>query len=82
MDADEFRAAIRSGDPLAAFSAIRDRLAEGVLEADDKRLLHLAPTAKQLMDVLDKINALEGAKPQGDVLDDLVARRAARRPAS
>jgi hypothetical protein len=61
--------------------ALRERLADGVVQATDRRLIHLAPLAKQFMDVLDKIEKLPDAG-QGDELDDLVARRAARRAAS
>jgi hypothetical protein len=67
-DSEAFEAAIRSGDQRQALEAIRDRLAEGVMAADDRRLLHLAPLAKQLVDVLDKLEELP--TPKADSVDD------------
>ena len=80
MDDAASAEAMSSGDQRRALEALRDRLIDGVLAATDRKLIHLAPVAKQLVDVLDRIEALEPA--QGDELDDLVARRAARRAAA
>jgi hypothetical protein len=77
LESDEFAKAVASGDQRLALEAVRDRLVEGVLAADDRRLLHLAPLSKQLVEVLEKIDdlpAVEGASKS----DDLRARRAAR----
>jgi uncharacterized protein related to proFAR isomerase len=67
-DSEAFEAAVRSDDPREALSAIRDRLAEGVLAADGNRLLHLAPLAKQLVEVIEKIQAIP--EPEADSVDD------------
>lgn len=80
MDDEISAEAMASGDKRRALEALRDRLIEGVLAATDRKLIHLAPVAKQLVDVLDRIESLE--PEQGDELDDLVARRAARRAAA
>jgi hypothetical protein len=77
MDDNDAREALMSSDQRVALEALRDRLVDGVLAATDRRLIHLAPLSKQLMDVLDKLKSLPGVE-QGDDLDDLVARRAAR----
>jgi hypothetical protein len=67
-DSEAFEAAIRSGDSRKALEAVRDQLAEGVMAADDRRLIHLAPLAKQLVDVLEKIEGLP--IPKADSVDN------------
>lgn len=43
---------VRGNDYRASLEALRDRLAAGIDEADGRQLVHLAPLAKQLADVL------------------------------
>ena len=51
MSAD-LSSAVGGGDYRASLEALRDRLAAGIDGASDRQLVHLAPLAKQLADVL------------------------------
>ena len=51
MSAD-LSSAVAGGDYRASLEALRDRLADGIDGASDRQLVHLAPLAKQLADVL------------------------------
>ena len=73
MDVDE---ALRAGDEREALTALRERLADGVMQATDRRLIHLAPLAKAYMDVLDKIGNLPS--PKADSVDDSRSSTAAK----
>lgn len=67
-------AAAASGDRRATLEALRDVLADSVLEADpDKR----APLAKQLREIVAEIEALP-VKDERTKVGDLAARRSAR----
>jgi hypothetical protein len=67
---------MRSGSPRERLEALRDQLVDGVLAADDRRLIHLAPLAKAYMDVLDKIESLPMEK--ADSVDDSRSSTAAK----
>lgn len=67
--------AAASGDRKASLEALRDVLAESIVEAPaDKR----APLAQRLAEVLDKIAALEPPKREGTPLDELAKRRSGK----
>lgn len=68
--------AVRSGDRREALEALRDTLAWSI-EADAE-VKSVAPLANQLRMVLSELDTLAEAK-EGDPLDALAARRAARR---
>lgn len=68
--------AAASGDRRQALEALRDYLAATLADTDDVKAV--APIAKQLADVLREIDGLSDSK-EGSVVDDLAARRAARR---
>lgn len=59
--------AVEGGDYAASLLALRNKLAAGVDAAADKRLIHLAPLSKALVDVLDKIESLP--MPEADSVD-------------
>jgi hypothetical protein len=65
-----------AGERKATLAALRDVLASSIVEADpDKR----APLAARLVEVLDKLAALEPPEQKkGTVVDELKARRAHR----
>lgn len=63
----DFAAEVASGDHRRALIALRDRLADGVVAADDRRLIHLAPLSKQLVEVLEKLEELP--TPKADSVD-------------
>jgi hypothetical protein len=71
------REAVSTGDHTKALVALRDHLAERLESAANREA---APLARQLRDVLAELDAepSEGANP----VDDLAARRTARRSAS
>jgi hypothetical protein len=54
-------------DYRASIAALRDRLAAGIDGASDRQLVHLAPLAKQLADVLKQLGDPEAA---ADSVDD------------
>ncbi len=60
--------AVSGSDPRVALEAIRDLLAERLEGATDRQLVHVAPMAKQLVDVLDKLG--EFTEPEADSVDD------------
>ena len=77
MDDDvDLREAMRSSDPRVALEALRDKVIDGVLAADDRRLIHLAPLVKAYMDVMDKIENLP--KVKADSVDDSRSSTAAK----
>ena len=64
MDPDDgLREVVAQGDLRASLEALRDRLAAGIDGASERQLVHVAPLAKQLADVLQALAALpvEGA---------------------
>ncbi|GIH98102.1 hypothetical protein [Planobispora takensis] len=71
---EDLLSAVRSGDRRASLEAIRDRLAAELVEADGK---NAASIAKELRATLAELDALPGGEESK--LDDLAARRAARR---
>ncbi|WP_189243164.1 hypothetical protein [Planobispora rosea] len=71
---DGLFSAVQSGDRRAALEAIRDRLAAELVEADGR---DAASIAKELRTTLSELDALPGGEESK--LDDLAARRAARR---
>ena len=72
----DFQEAIASGDYRKSLEALRDRIAADILSVDG---CHTAPLAKQLADVLAKLDTLKPAEESR--VDDLAARRADRRAA-
>jgi len=66
---------VAAGDIRASLEALRDRLAAEIEEADGKEL---APLAKQLSDVLHRIESLP--RKEASRVDDLARRRADRLP--
>lgn len=62
-----------SADYRARLLALRDRLAVAIESAGDREL---APLTARYVDVLDRVAALPEIKTEGDVVDDLTARRA------
>lgn len=77
-----FSDVIRVGETLASLEAVRDQIAVDLALCEsmrDKAALYL-----RLADVLKTIDELRPAKPKGDAVDEIAARRAARRagPAS
>jgi hypothetical protein len=80
---------VRSGDRRRALVALRDRLAvevervaeDGFCPACKRGSSSVAPLAKQLRDVVEELDRLPVAEGES-VVDDLDARRAARRAAA
>jgi hypothetical protein len=54
----ELTSVVGDGDYRTSLEALRDRLAAGIDGASDRQLVHLAPLAKQLADVLKVIAEL------------------------
>lgn len=67
----------RSGDRLATLQALRDTLADQIAETDSGR--DMAALSRQLTDVLKQIVDIAPEKKAGDPVDEIAARRAARR---
>jgi hypothetical protein len=57
-------------DYRASIAALRDRLAAGIDGASDRQLVHLAPLAKQLADVLKQLAELGDPEAAADSVDD------------
>lgn len=72
--------AARSDDRLKTLVSMRDTLAAAIDDCDSLR--DLASLNKQLMDVLKEIAELQPEEKAGDPVDELSARRAARRAGS
>jgi predicted DNA-binding helix-hairpin-helix protein len=68
---------VADGDYRRSLEALRDRLAAGIDRATDRQLIHLAPIARQLADVLRAIEELPD-EAKADAVDDIAARRARR----
>ncbi|WP_329187036.1 hypothetical protein [Actinacidiphila glaucinigra] len=68
-------AAASSGDRRLALEAIRDRLAKELHDAEGR---DVATIAKELRTTIAELDALPGGK-EASAVDDLTARRAARR---
>lgn len=66
---------IASGDRQRALEALREAVAAQLEEAEPKEAAALSRELRQILGELDKLSA--GAR--GDSVDDLAARRAARR---
>lgn len=69
-----------SGDRLATLRALRDLLAVQIEACDSLR--DLAALSGRLQSVLDEITRLEPKKAEGDGIDEIARRRAARRSGS
>lgn len=72
-----FFEAVSGSDQLAALRAVRDQITRDLEACEamrDKAALYL-----RLTDVLDKIQALQPPEKKGDAVDEIAARRAARR---
>lgn len=69
--------AAQSGERLKALIALRDSLAQSIDDCESLR--DLAALSRQLTDVLKQIDELEPDVKAGDPVDELAARRAARR---
>jgi len=67
--------AVAGGDRAAALEALRDELARRLPEATDREAASLATQLRLVLAELDALSAGEEA----DIVDDLAARRAARR---
>lgn len=66
-----------SGDRLATLRDLRDLLATQIQACDSLR--DLASLSGRLQAVMDQIAVLEPKKAEGDGIDEIAARRAARR---
>lgn len=66
-----------SGDRLATLRDLRDLLAQQIQTCESLR--DLASLSGRLQAVLDQIAVLEPKKAEGDGVDEIAARRAARR---
>jgi len=66
-----------SGDRLATLRDLRDLLAKQIQGCDSLR--DLASLSGRLQSVLDQIAELEPQKSEGDGVDEIAARRSARR---
>lgn len=66
-----------SGDRLAALRDLRDLLAEKIDDCESLR--DMAALSNQLRSTLAEISALEPRKSEGDSVDEIAARREARR---
>lgn len=77
-----FSDVVGSGDTLAALEAMRDQIAADLLDCDAKR--DKAALYLRLADTLARIEELRPDTAKGDTVDEIAARRAARRagPAS
>jgi hypothetical protein len=73
-------AATREGGRLESLVALRDTLAHSIDSCDSLR--DLASLSRQLTDVLAQIESLLPAESKGDDVDEIAARRAARRASS
>jgi hypothetical protein len=71
-----FTAVVADGDVRAQLEALRDLLAERLIGAE---LPQVAPLARQLQAVVTQLAALPSAKTEANPVDDLAARRRARR---
>jgi hypothetical protein len=72
-----FRGAVTGENLLVALEAIRDEIAADLGQCEsmrDKAQLYL-----RLTDVLARIDAIRPAETKGDVVDEITARRSARR---
>ena len=54
----DLKQAVSEGSYREALEALRDRLAAGIEGANERQLIHLAPLAKQLADVLQTLEQL------------------------
>lgn len=72
-------ATARAGDALATLRALRDRIAADLDSCDSAR--DVASLSQRLMDVVEKIAALEKAQPaaKGTPLDELATRRSGKK---
>ena len=61
ISAENLLAVLSTGHYRASLEVIRDELAAGLLEARDRSLIHLPAIAKQLVDVLDKLEMMPSA---------------------
>jgi hypothetical protein len=74
--------AVRCGDRLEALTAIRDKLATLLADADHKAAPALA---QRLLAVMEKIDSLSGGEEEsviGSLQDDLAAKRVLRQAAA
>lgn len=69
------RTVVAEGDIRASLEALRDKLA---IEVDAANGREVAPLAKQLADVLERLEALP--RTEGSRVDELARRRAERLP--
>lgn len=75
-----FFESVSGSDQLAALCAVRDEITRDLEACEsmrDKAALYL-----RLTDVLDKIQALRPPEKKGDAVDEIAARRSARRSGS
>lgn len=69
--------AVQSDDRLVSLTALRDKLARAIDECESLR--DLAALSARISDVLVQIEALSPKVEVGDAVDEITARRAARR---
>lgn len=60
---------VQTGTQRQKLEAIRDRLAAGIDGASDRQLIHLAPLAKQLVEVLERIADLPDESAPADSVE-------------
>lgn len=66
-----------SGDELAALEAVRNAIVSDLEDCESMR--DRTALYKQLQDVLKRISDVKPAEQKGDAVDEIAARRAARR---
>lgn len=71
---------VLSGDELAALEAVRNAIVADLDACESMR--DRTALYKQLQDVLKRISDVKPAEQKGDAVDEIAARRAARRPRS
>lgn len=80
MEKKSFPSVLQAGDTLASLEALRDQIGadlEACESMRDRASLYL-----RLADVLERIHELKPAEAKGDAVDEIAARRAARRAGS
>lgn len=71
------RETVASGDLVASLEATRDQIAADLEVCESMR--DRASLYLRLADILTRIEQVRPAKPEGDVIDEVASRRAARR---
>ena len=67
VSAENLLAVVATGHYRASLEVIRDELAAGLLEARDRSLIHLPAIAKQLVEVLERLETMPSADSRDSV---------------